>query len=251
MSRRWSELLVCVTLLVPAAAQADTPTDVQAHMRNAAEAHKAGDFARARTELEAAYALDPKPALLYALGQVNVKLGNCANAITFYDQYLATNPSPASADAARQAISVCRLAQEQAKREAPVPTEPGETPPTPAVETSPLPPPAPSRRPWYSRPVGLALLGGGVAGIAVGGVLYGSARSTQSDADAATSYERAAQLDSDAHGTRTLSLVVGSAGVALAAAGIVYYVLTSSSESSGVAIVPRADGAIVTWGGSL
>jgi hypothetical protein len=55
-----------------------------------------------------AYALDPRPELLYAIAQVHVKLGECPQAITFYERFIASNPKPEHVARARQAIEVCK-----------------------------------------------------------------------------------------------------------------------------------------------
>src|SRR5262245_15273374 len=83
--RRWSWLtLLCVLLVAPASAFAGKSDQAKAHVAKATKAHKAGRYEEARAELEAAYALDPKPELLYALGQVQAKLGHCDQALDYY-----------------------------------------------------------------------------------------------------------------------------------------------------------------------
>ncbi|HEY4178791.1 MAG TPA: hypothetical protein VGM90_18220 [Kofleriaceae bacterium] len=254
MSTRLGSLITCAALVAsPVRAFADGNEDAKTHINNAAAAHKAGDFALAKSELEAAYALDPKPALLYALGQVDVKLGNCSDAISYYEKYLATNPPTESADATTQAISVCKLALEQAKRQTPdAPPGPATPVATPVVQPPPVQVTPTPHTPWFKRPIGVGLLGGGVVGVGVGAVLFASARSLQSDADHATTYARAEQLDGNAHDRRTVSLVVGGVGLGLIAGGVVYYVLGAGDEEAAhVAVMPTSGGAMLSWGGSL
>src|SRR5688500_8812680 len=98
---------VCVAAML-AQADANPKQDAKEHIARATQLHKDGQFDEARVELEAAHALDPKPELLYALGQVHVKLGKCDRAITFYEQFLETRPKRGQAAAARQAIQVCK-----------------------------------------------------------------------------------------------------------------------------------------------
>lgn len=57
------------------------------HVEQAIKARKDGQFEDARVELEAAFALDPQPDLLYELGQVYAKLGSCGQAITYYKRF--------------------------------------------------------------------------------------------------------------------------------------------------------------------
>jgi tetratricopeptide (TPR) repeat protein len=252
-------MLGAALLSAPSAALADTASDVQAHMAKAAAAHKEGNFELARSELQAAYALDPKPALLYALGQVSVKLGNCTDAISYYEQYLATHPAQSSAESTNEAVSVCKLALEQAKRQTVTPDRgstkivPTQGPVPPVRSKPPFPPPrhdAPT--PWFKRPVGLALLGGGTVCVGAGVVFYLSARSTLSDAEHAPSYPRSKQLVSDAHDKRNLSLLVGGIGVALLGGGAAYYLTRpGGDEHPRVSVIPTLDGVVVSWGGSL
>jgi len=89
--------LACLFLalaIAPAAARADNKEDARVHVANATRAHKAGHYDEARLELEAAYALDPDPAVLYALGQVHAKLGHCREATAYFTRFGATQKDP-------------------------------------------------------------------------------------------------------------------------------------------------------------
>lgn len=118
-------ILLCVPLLAlavaPRPAHADPQTQANAHLARATAAHKEGRYADALLELETAFVLDPRPELLYALGQVMVKLERCPEAVTYYRRFLATNPKPDSAARAQQAIAVCNMTQAQP---VPPPAEP-------------------------------------------------------------------------------------------------------------------------------
>jgi tetratricopeptide (TPR) repeat protein len=103
-------------------AAADPKTDAKEHFAKASSAHKEGRFSDALNELTIAYALDPKPELLYAIGQIHVKLGQCPQAITFYQRFLASNPKPEQAALARKAIEVCKTNPPPAE-----PTQPAST----------------------------------------------------------------------------------------------------------------------------
>src|SRR5690349_15566061 len=80
--------------VAPATARADNNDDAKAHVANATRAHKAGHYDEAQRELEAAYALDPDPAVLYALGQVHAKLGHCRESTTYFKRFAATQTDP-------------------------------------------------------------------------------------------------------------------------------------------------------------
>ena len=104
------------------------------------------DFVHARDELLAAYQLEPRPELLFALGQVELNLGRFAQAIDYYQRFLATSPAADQVALAQQAIGAARarLAEAAAARSAP--------PPAP-----PRPPPQPR---WDDADSALVALGG-------------------------------------------------------------------------------------------
>lgn len=258
---RLQGLFVALALItIPATAAADPKAQAKEHMAKAAEAHKEGRFADARTELNAAYALDPQPQLLYALGQVYVKLGQCGEAIMFYEQFIDTKPAAAAAESAQQAINACKVAaaqqqQQQQDAQTQQPLEDldrEEAPPNlttaPPVTAQPVQVDGP--RPPYKDPIQLALVGGGAVSLVAGVVLYSSARGLLDDAEAAATYEASSQLVDDAKGKRLLSVVFTVAGAGLVAGGIYYYLRTHrSSERSTVTVIPTTEGGLVTWSG--
>lgn len=232
-------LLVIALLASPLTALAGPKEKAQAqkHMEKAQQAHQAGNYDAALGELQAAYAVDPQPDLLYAIGQVYVKLGKCEDAIESYDKFLATNPPADAAGLANEAITTCKA------QLAPPPPPPEPTPPP----QPPAPPPEPERRPFYADKIGTALVGGGVVSSIVGIVLYASARGTLSDAEDAPTYASQQDLVDDAHFKRNLSIVFGAVGVAAIGVGVWHYVRFSSEQS--VAVTPTTSGGMVSWMG--
>jgi tetratricopeptide (TPR) repeat protein len=105
---------------------ADSTTEAKQHFELASAAHKAGKFRDALNELMLAYALDPKPELLYAIAQVHVKLGECPQAITFYERFLASNPKPEFAARANAAINICKTNPPPAEAQVADPAKPRE-----------------------------------------------------------------------------------------------------------------------------
>ena len=96
----------------------------------------------------------------------------------------------------------------------------------------------------------MVLLGGGVVLGAAGVVTYAMARSDLADADAAPDYQHHADLVDSAHSKRTIAAVLGVAGIGLAGAAVVRYVLVRrSSARATVGVAPAAGGGLVTWGG--
>jgi hypothetical protein len=201
--------------------------------------HQGGDFPHARSELVVAYALDPDPSVLFAIGQLDVKLGQCGDAILLYERFIAANPELAESAGATEAIEACKT-----------------TLATPAVTaaagvTAAPQPTVPPRR-WYADPIGVGLLGGGLVLTVVSGLTYRAALADLDDAEAATSYDRHAELVDNAHGKRTYAAMFAVGAVALTGASVVRFVMHRRSlETRGVAIVPTPDGGLVAWSGSF
>ncbi|HVK82449.1 MAG TPA: hypothetical protein VM513_00010 [Kofleriaceae bacterium] len=226
-----------LAIALPAAAAAGPKEEAQAHIGKATEAHQKSDFATALKELEAAYALDPQPELLYAIGQVYLKLDRCPDAISYYERYLATAPTLEAAGQAQEAIDAC-------KAKAP--------PPPPEEPVVPPPPPPPSTSAWYKDPVGGALVGGGVIAAAVGVVFYLGAQSELDDAEQATLLPEYQDHVDSARSKRLVSVVLFGAGSAMVVGGIVRYMTRGdSSEATRVGVVPTSGGGLITWTGGF
>jgi len=232
----------------PASGPADAATEAIENCKGAAEpepdhvaaastAHAAGKLADAQAELVLAYTLDPKPDLLYALGQVHVQRGECTDAIAYYERFLAARPEGGPADQAKQAIETCKANPHGVVATA-----------TPAPLDLPKPPEPHERAPFYKDFVFDALVAGGVACAVLGGIEYKAALGKLDDADHAPTYPEQQALVDDAHSKRTVALALGAGGVALLGAGVVRFVLHGRGEAVGsVAVVPAARGSFVTW----
>jgi hypothetical protein len=96
--------------------------------------------------------------LLYAIGQVDAKLGNCDEAIAHYKQFAATQTDPQVAKVVEQAIAACQPvpavpaepAPDSASPDQPAPSDDSAAPagrPAPASELSSVDAPAPADRP--------------------------------------------------------------------------------------------------------
>ncbi|HEX5063220.1 MAG TPA: hypothetical protein VFV99_27780 [Kofleriaceae bacterium] len=232
-----SLIVALIALPLVAFAGPKEKKEAQQHIEKATSLHKAGKYAEALTELQAAYALDAQPDLLYAIGQIYVKLDKCDEAISFYEKFIATQPPADAGNSANEAIETCKAKQ-------PPPPPPPE--PTPPPQPPP-PPPQPESKPFYTDKIGTALVGGGVVAIVVGGLLYSSARSTLDDADAAMTYAAHQELVDDAHLKRNISVGVGIVGLAAIGVGVWHYMQYQSEQS--VAVTPTTSGGMVTWMG--
>lgn len=229
-------------VVAPVVVRADPAADAKAHVARATQAHKDGRYDDARVELEAAYALTPRPELLYALGQVNAKLGRCSDATTYFHRFVVTQRDPQVAKVIDQAIASCKPA-------APPPAADPAPPPA-----SPAPPSGPplEAAAWYRDTLGDGLVLAGAVALIVGLVEYHSAAS---DLDAAEDRTRAPtvmsylQLVDEAHDKRTTALVLTGVGSLLIAGGIVHYALHDRGAEARIGVAPAPGGGVVSYAG--
>ena len=259
-------LAIAATLLLASQAGAVPRNTVKAHIDKATKAHKEGKFEVALEELKAAYALDPKPDLLFAIAQVYVKLDKCADAITYYEQFLASTKDAQAKQVVAQAIETCKT--KLVATEPPVVVTP-EPVPEPVKEPIPEPTPAPKpveaaptplrevfvqgrstlarRSLWYEDSIGDAFVVGGLTAGVVALVMRSGA---QSKADkAATSTSETAyrdQLDRS-EGKEKVALILGVTAGVLVTAGVVRYVTRGGKrEATRVGVAPVRSGGFVT-----
>lgn len=239
-------VLVAALVALPLAAFAGPKekAEAQKHIDKAMEAHQQSKFDVALGELEAAFALDPQPDLLYAIAQVHVKLENCPVAISFYERFLETKPGAEPAAAANEAIATCR--EQLAAQPAPV-VEPQ---PAPAPAPEPMPAQPPPSEPKRFDVIGTSLVGLGVVSTVVGVIMYSSAVSTLDDAEKAPSYDEHVSLVDDAHSKRTYAVIFTAAGVAAIGVGAWHYLrFRKKAEASSVAVSPTTTGGMISWSG--
>jgi tetratricopeptide (TPR) repeat protein len=140
-----SILIACAALAImlaaPRSAGAAPKPNAKVHIDRATKAHKAGDLDKALTELQAAYAIDPQPQILYAIGQIFTKLGRCSEASDAYLRFLASGADPSTAQVVKQAIESCKppSAAEPATVQKATPTPTPPPPSSPATDDE-LPP---------------------------------------------------------------------------------------------------------------
>ena len=273
-------LPIIAIVLASATAQAKPFRDsAKSHIDKATKAHKAGKFDVALTELQAAYDLEPQPKLLFAIAQVEAKLGNCDSAIEHYNAFLATTKDKAKQTVVRQAIAACKpkaveptpAVVEEPPPPPPDPTPPPTTPeppapPTPVVESPRPPPPKPTsivvapppratvttKRPFYRDILGDVLVVGGVAAGVVSFIEYRGAVADLDDAESAPSLDAYNDLVSSAHDKRNLSLAIAGGGAVLLLAGVVRFAVHGGGETqTTVAVVPTTSGGLITWSGGF
>src|SRR5438105_4888842 len=86
--------LAATVLLLSAAgpALADARGDAKRHFRDGIALIAAGQIERGIAELKQAYAIKPHPDVLYNIAKAEVDLGNIPEALSYFRQYVATDP---------------------------------------------------------------------------------------------------------------------------------------------------------------
>ncbi len=84
--------LLAGLVLSPLAARADSRGDAKRHFRDGMALIAAGQVERGISELKQAYAIKPHPDVLYDIGKAYVDLGDVAEALNYFKQYVATDP---------------------------------------------------------------------------------------------------------------------------------------------------------------
>lgn len=205
---------------------ADTPAEqTLARIR---ELYASGDYEGVRRELLAAYDRDPDPALLFALGQVELNLGNYAAAIDYYERFITTGPSDEQVALAQQAIGAARMRLANPDAVTPVPT------PEPVVE------PRRTRRRWTTEDTGLLALGAAAVVVGAGLYTYGYRLGTDRSGTLADYDERLDQ----ARATQWTGVGIASAGALLAGVTVLRWrlrsdgaVITAAANPSGASLV--------------
>jgi hypothetical protein len=191
-----------------------------------------GRYEDAATAYAEAYAEQGDIAFLYARAQAEQRSGDCTAATQTYESFIATQPKPEWADAARAEMQKCRAivdAHAAARSEPePAPAEPGPEPP--AQDQQPSPP----SRPWHRDPTAIALLAGGGATAVVGAALLGTAHATQNDAESADDIIEYGTHNDRAFVMSRVGIGVLALGGALVVGGVIRYAVLARrrSESS-------------------
>jgi len=204
-------------------------------------AFEAGDYATASARLEAAYAIEPKPELLYPWAQAERNLDRCRPAIELYQKFLESSPSERMAEAAKQNIARCeeRLAALESSEPETAPAATDEEPPPFAVEgddeddddakgRTDKPPRKGSEKVGIA--VGATMLSLGGVGVLAGGTLLGLAAGRARSASDATRQSRYETLRGEAMKLRTGGIVALSIGGALVVGGVIQFAVFAASK---------------------
>lgn len=211
---------------------------------------QAREYEAAIEAFDRAFALDPQPEYLFAQAQAERLSGDCPSAIVLYRRFLELSPPEKHASAAHEAIDRCERAlasrpEDGAPAEPEPPHDADASAAPPSLDLEPVPSqPREPRAPWHHDPVGGALLGAGVIGLAVGGVYFAKSSSDASAARDAADYDSYIDLMDRAESRRTIAWIGLGAGAGLAvAAGLRYW--TFEPDSTTVTVTPTGDGAAV------
>jgi tetratricopeptide (TPR) repeat protein len=256
------------------AARGDAKGEAQMHVDRASKLYDAKRYREALDELNTAYTLDPQPLVLYAIGQIHVALGQCDQAVMFYNRFLATGPGPDVAAATREAITACNRHQVPAAGSGGTSGDAGSAA-TPggadsaggagsaasggaagssdasatgsavgalgdatAVTAEPR---------WYDDHVADAMVGGGVAALLFGLALYADAVGQANGAGSAGSYALAQSELDHADSNRAFAVGFAVIGAALVGVGIHHYVRHRHDHA--ITVAPAAEGVGLSWAG--
>lgn len=261
-------LVVCAAAaMAPTRVAAADPPDKAARAKELYESavrnFNVGRFTEAANDFTAAYEISGREDLLFNIAQSWRQAKNYEKALFFYKSYMAAfrrrgewppereliERRMAEAEQAIAAAQSRMAAAEQAiqsahdAREKQSGKEPSAQP-RPVARVQPAPPRPPPR--WL-RPVGIALLAGGVAGLAVGGAMAGLARGAADDVQHAGGEFDRALYDKQQLGMRYDAASIGLfvAGGALVVAGAVPLALSFRRHARAYALSPTvAPGAL-------
>jgi len=243
--------------LAPVAARADevATAAVPAKARTLAErgraAHDAGDYATAIAAFTQAYAMAPAPALLFNLAQAYRLQGDCDDAAVMYRRYLETNPSPFARTLAEGHLASVERCMHKLALHIPV-----ETTSAVAMTAASAPPltatarlDRPSRAAEYEKDIGIGLVIGGTASLAVAG--FYAVRANNAADDVAAAYAKGgkwkdvAPIDARGQAAATRAKLFGAGGVLAVTGGVVTYLIgrhTEQQQLRSLAVLPSSHG---------
>jgi len=199
--RRALALAPLMVLLAAAPALAQSKPTADDWLRIGLERYERGNFVGAIEAFEKGHELEPRPALVFAIAQAHRRRGDCTRARAYFDAFLASNPAPEQAAAARD------------QRERCVDAEPTEPPPAPAPAPATTAPPPRPRPSLVKDPVVLAAGGSSLVLAATGAALFVSASRAADQAATAPSYARHQELRERAEARQLYGTIALAAGV--------------------------------------
>ncbi len=226
--------------IAPSSARADGNGDPHAapiaekakkHLQLGLTHYQAKDYEAAIREFKTGYDIDPHPAFLFAWAQAERLSGDCRSAIFAYERYLDTKPDERQTAAAEDAIARCKVAlgpdadkPQPAEDQSSVAPMPATTPASVVAAPRTVIIRDSTQPAWYKDAVGGALLGTGVAALAVGlGYYVGSSSDLTAADDAGTYGEYEVLVDRAEERRRTAWIGIGAGSALVSAAAFRYY----------------------------
>lgn len=219
-SRRSGRTVAWLAVLVAVGLASGTPTPARAAESDGAmqlttdgiSLYKAGRYEEAIAKFEAAYALVPDANLLFNIARSHQMLGHTADALAYYDRFLA---APGIRESDRQRAQTRR--DELARQDVPPPRE-----------TSPPRPPAERR----SRALEWSLIGAGSAVLVTGAVFGGLALASHSEFEDETRIARRLSLSDELKTRALIADIAIPVGAAAVVAGTVLLLVLDDGEST-------------------
>lgn len=241
-------ILAALSLAAPAAVRADeaassVPAKARALADKGRAAHDAGDYNGAIVAFTQAYAMAPSPALLFNLAQAYRLQGNCDDAALMYRRFLDTNPSPEARSIAEGHLANVERCMHKVALGIPVAT-PAVAASSSVAATAPrghaLGTTAriegPSHKAELEKDIGMGLVIGGTAALAVAG--YYALRAHNAAADVADAYEKGGKwkdiqpIDERGKTASSRAWGFGIGGALGVTAGVVTYLVGRHTEQT-------------------
>lgn len=254
-----------ICLMAAGRARAELPRlekpEARKHLEAGLDHYRAKSYVDAAREIERAFALEPRPELLYTWAQALRLAGDCKSAVPLYERFLATAPPEDEALRARKNLTRCRellpptpgpsaAGPSAEQMPGPLPAlPPGSTPapvagaeppsspqaasvqsPTaagkaPAVVAMPTPAPPATQVPWTEDGVAHVLIAGALVSTAGAAGLYFSALDKHQAARVSTVYGDAYDRHREAELRRNLAYGAAGLAVTLVVSTVVRYLL--------------------------
>ncbi len=242
-ARPLARLLGSLVIVLAGRVAIAQPADADAQMTTGLDAYNAADYPAAIAAFRAAYAIDARPAALFAVAQAERMAGDCAGALIDYDRFLASGPGERAAAAARAQRAVCATSV-SADTPAPVVGAPVAVP---TVITM-APPPPPSRSPWWRDPVADGLVLGATAAAATGlGFTLAARAAARDGANAPTYAAHEAAVDRLGR-DRVIAAVAWSSAAVLVGASV-WRIARRPERRDALALVPGPGAGLAIAGG--
>ena len=224
------------------------PSKARSLAETGRNAHEHGDYARAIAAFKEAYVIAPSPALLFNLAQAYRLQGNCDDASMMYRRYLASGPSDESRAIAQTHLETVERCIHQRALNIPL-DEAYLATKHPPQDLGVVDEPAAPRRAVIERDVGIGLVIGGSAAVAVAAYEGWQAHAAERDVERGyangVKFKDLAARQAEGERAATAARWAGFGGGAALVTGITLYVI---GKRTGVplAITPTGNGARVS-----